>query len=356
MINRATLAALATRPEELHYRSVLRVLRERVMAAAGIIEDGTAGTDGDLSSRFLDSAVQALGLHTADATWRYLHHWLDDKRRRPGLRIAFQAPPKPAHYRRPMKLSLRVDRGDVWYDLPFDRAGKRVKRPPGKAPSLTLLVQHDGKQVPLIRWPTTIGGWHRVGHRDGKPVYRYKNSAVGSYTLSRIIAAPVWFPPADKVGCRLLVWDKKKKRRLRVVNTRTMGPGPDSAFGLAAGYLLPNRMLRIHGTSAYMSVGVGNSSGCFRLHNNRVIRLYNFLVSNLDHEARGETDRDAKLAIPCSQVRDPHKPVVYAPPSWRGLEFRLSEPIPVEVLPGRIMGKQQRPIQGNQLALGRSGQ
>ena len=58
-----------------------------------------------------------------------------------------------------MDLSIVVDRGDVWYDLPFDANGHYKPQPRKKYPSLTLYTKAGGKQVALARWRTTIGGW-----------------------------------------------------------------------------------------------------------------------------------------------------------------------------------------------------
>ena len=60
-----------------------------------------------------------------------------------------------------MDLSIVVDRGDVWYDLPFDEKGGYKPQVRKKYPSLTLYAKAGGKQVALARWRTTIGGWRR---------------------------------------------------------------------------------------------------------------------------------------------------------------------------------------------------
>ena len=58
-----------------------------------------------------------------------------------------------------MDLSIVVDRGDIWYDLPFDEKGNFHYPPRKKYPNLTLYVRTGGKLTALARWRTTIGSW-----------------------------------------------------------------------------------------------------------------------------------------------------------------------------------------------------
>jgi hypothetical protein len=44
-----------------------------------------------------------------------------------------------------MELSIVVDRGDVWYDLPFDNKGNFRQHSRARYPHLTLHVTHNGE-------------------------------------------------------------------------------------------------------------------------------------------------------------------------------------------------------------------
>ena len=186
-----TRAALATSPRELDFRLALRVLRERVVDATGLIEDGTAaagpqpilgrmldpesmrGVRGkdkplanaapDLISPAVEAAAKQLGWTAPDAVGAFLAHHPG------GLRVAVVLPKAPPYHSSHMNLFAEIDRGDVWYD---DTPTQRVS---WRRPSLTLFVQDGAMKRPLIRWPTTIGGWSEV--RVGRAlVKRWKES------------------------------------------------------------------------------------------------------------------------------------------------------------------------------------
>ena len=94
-----------------------------------------------------------------------------------------------------MDLSVEIDRGDVWYDFPFD-ARAVASRSRASGPPLTLYVKWRGARVPLVRWRTTVGGWRDELASDGQEYYRFKGSDVGPRVWRQLVAAPVWFPPA----------------------------------------------------------------------------------------------------------------------------------------------------------------
>ena len=93
-----------------------------------------------------------------------------------------------------MDLSVEIDRGDVWYDFPFD-AGRQPAPAARALPQLTLFVKWRGERVPLVRWRTTVGGWRAELAADGQEYFRYKGSDVGPRVWRHIVAAPVWIPP-----------------------------------------------------------------------------------------------------------------------------------------------------------------
>ena len=102
-------------------------------------------------------AVDQLGLTDAQAALAFFkrHPAADFKH----LRAAIKLPPRPDYFSDHMDLSIVVDRGDVWYDLPFDEKGNYKPQVRKKYPSLTLYTKVGSKQVALARWRTTIGGW-----------------------------------------------------------------------------------------------------------------------------------------------------------------------------------------------------
>ena len=173
-----TRAALATDPRELDFRFALRVLRERVVDATGLLEDGTAGAGPQpILGRMLDPpAMREVHGHDkplADAAPDLISAateaaalqlgWTDPARvaafltsHPGGLQVALVLPPRPAYHSAHMDLSAEIDRGDVWYD------DQPVPRVAWRRPALILYVQDGATKRALVRWPTTIGGWADV--------------------------------------------------------------------------------------------------------------------------------------------------------------------------------------------------
>ena len=87
-----------------------------------------------------------------------------------------------------------IDRGDVWYEFPYDDQGKERAQPVQRRPMLTLFTDYLGEKIPLARYGTTVGGW-RSEMVDGTEMWKYKNSPVGQRVWKQIVAAPVWLPP-----------------------------------------------------------------------------------------------------------------------------------------------------------------
>ena len=137
-----------------------------------------------------------------------------------------------------MDLSIVVDRGDVWYDLPFDDAGNFKLQPRKSYPTLTLYVTHGGKTFPLARWRTTIGGWRAEQATDGYEYFRYKMSDVGPRVIRRSSRARSGSrPPSTPI--RTLVKGKIVNGRWsKVVNYDELGPG------LSVGVRRGRRLLR----------------------------------------------------------------------------------------------------------------
>jgi hypothetical protein len=348
-----TVDALARPLLDNDYDTLVRVLRERVVDAAGILEDGSGGTKTspalDLADDYTKATIQQLGLtDTASALAFFKRHPSEHFQ---SLRAAIKLPPPPAYYGPNMDLSIVVDRGDVWYDLPFDEDGHFRNRARNRFPSLTLFVTHDGQRIPIARFRTTIGGWRAEQGPDGYEYFRYKGSDVGPRVIRQIISGPVWIAP-ESTPIRGLVKRKTvNKRPMSIVNYDELGPGYLSAYGVVAGYFVqPGRDgrpdydngVRAHGSSDYLSIYSvnGYSHGCHRLPNHIAIRLYSFILKHRNRLIAGDQ--------PMSFTRQfLHNDTVYEIkiPS-RGFAYMLDPPLPVTVLEGTIRGSQKQPIQG----------
>ncbi len=352
-LRRQTVDALARPPLQNDYDSLVRTMRERVISAAGVIEDGSASTaktaTPDLASEYTKLALDQLGLTDAQAALAFFQrHKQSDFRT---LRVAIKLPPLPAYYGPHMELSIVVDRGDVWYDLPFDAEGN-FKLPVRKRyPSLTLLVSHEGKSIPLARWRTTIGGWRSEQATDGYEYYRYKMSDVGPRVIRQIVSGPVWIAPASTPIRSLVKGRTVNGSVTRVVNYDELGPGFLSAYGVVAGYFVVpgangrpdfDNGVRAHGSSDYLSIysPQGYSHGCHRLPNHIAVRLYSFILGHRKKIVAG----DQPLGFSRQFLE---KDIVYEMriPS-RGYAYYLDPPLPVKVLEGQIKGTQQKPVVG----------
>ncbi len=358
-----TRAALGGDPEELDFRFALRVLRERVVDATGVLEDGTAGAGPqpilgrmldpesmrgprghgralanaapDLVSAFTEAAARELGWTTPETTRQFL------TRHPEGVRVAVTLPARPAYHSAHMELSAEIDRGDVWYDeAPTARVAWR-------RPALVLFVDDAGTKRPLIRWPTTIGGWSdvRVG---GGIVKRWKESDVGPRQWRELYAAPTWLPPSTTPDHELVRWVSAGKWELK---RSIMGPGPHAAFGMM---LLPHYQairgvdgrtrfasngIGTHGSAVVTSILNGTSHGCHRLYNQLAVRLGSFLLAHRTHAVKGQQKehyRRTVRAMGTYQVKI----------DTRGFLYELTPPIPVEVLPGTVRSARKVPPLG----------
>ncbi len=352
-LRRQTVLALARPPLDNDYDGLVRAIRERVISAAAIIEDGTAGTAKrpglDLASEYTNLTLEQLGLTDTEAAIAFF------KRHGPEefatLRAAIKLPPRPDYYGPHMELSIVVDRGDVWYDLPFDAAGN-FKLPVRKRyPTLSLMVTHKGKTFALARWRTTIGGWRAEQASDGYEYFRYKMSDVGPRVIRQVMSGPVWIAPAS-TPIRSLVKSKYVNGSpTKVVNYDELGPGFLSAYGVVAGYFVTPGLngrpdfdngVRAHGSSDYLSIYSPNgfSHGCHRLPNHIAVRLYSFILAHRNHKVLGDQpiafSRQFLSGETVYEMRIPS----------RGYAYHLDPPLPVEVLEGTIRGEQKKPIIG----------
>lgn len=364
-LRRKTMDALARATLENDHDALLRALRERVTDAAGIIEDGTTegkngppqvpnGSGGrepmhNLVEEYARTAATQLGVDTAAGALAFFKRHAATELRH--LRAAIKLPPRPAYYGAQMDLSIVVDRGDVWYDPPFDENDHWHPQPRKHYPTLTLMLNAGGQRVPLVRWRTTVGSWRAEQASNGYEYYRYKGSDVGTRVVRHVISGPVWIAP-NSTPIRTLVKGKLiNKRWESVVNYDELGPGYLSAYGVVAGYfVVPGREgrndfdngIRAHGSSDYLSIysSTGYSHGCHRLPNHLAIRLYDFLLRHRNVHVEGDSPmgfaRQFLWKDSAYEMRIPS----------RGYVFTLDPPLPVNVLEGEIKGTAQKPILG----------
>jgi hypothetical protein len=347
-LRRQTVDALARPLLDNDYDGFRRAMRERVVSGASILEDGSTKA-GNLVDDFTKAALEGLGLVDAASTLAFFkrHSAAELKT----LHAAVKLPPRPAYYADHMDLSIVVDRGDIWYDLPFDDKGNFRYQSRKKYPRLTVYAKVGGKLTALASWRTTIGGWRAEQASDGYEFYRFKQSDVGPRVIRNVVSGPVWIAPAS-TPIRTLVKHKLVNGKwMRVVNYDELGPGFLSAYGLIAGYfVVPGQNgrpdfdngVRAHGSSDYLSIYSSNgfSHGCHRLPNHLAIRMYSFILRHRKMHVAGDQamnfTRQFLFTEKVFEMRIPS----------RGYAYYLDPPLPVMVLEGNIMGTQKKPIIG----------
>jgi hypothetical protein len=340
-------AALLAGSRERDLRAVLRALRERIIDATGVIEDGSAIDDeGQVLGRSLDDRAlrdpERPPLPNGAADWTspateaaaLALGWTDPAAARVGLEeiarrevrlVAIGLPALPTYHRPFMALRVEIDRGDVW-------PGRRGAAGGPLRPTLTVYAATgDGGEIALVRWPTTIGGWQQEKLPGGAVVWRYKPSPTGEFVWRDVVSAPVWFAPPSTP-------DQELTRRTRAgIEARedTIGPGHRSAYGLV---MLVHRrpgggdtQVRTHGTVSYGSVPRGQSShGCHRLLTRHALRLAGFLLAHRTYQTRGTLleryERTVRRAGRRFVLRREE----------RGYARDLEPPVSVRVLPGRV--------------------
>jgi hypothetical protein len=285
-IDLETRTLLLSDSRELDFRALLRALRERVVDATGLLEDGSAlGVLGEVQGRLLDSAEfrplpvdaatkehatatsapgkitgapdliaaatqaasQALGWTSPEAVLASTlivappalsSRRLARKASAPQTpaplpkAVAIRLPPLPPYHGPKMDLRAEIDRGEVVLKRPaLDKDGKKKWQPPvSDRPTLTLYARTGEREVALCRWPTTIGGWKTIQHADGTMALKYKESVTGDALWSEVLATPTWHPAPGMPTRRLLI----KRGDTYEPKTEVIGPGYRAAYGLVA--------------------------------------------------------------------------------------------------------------------------
>ena len=368
-IGRDSMKVLRIDPMEAEARGVMRVLAERAIHSSGILEDGSLGTKPDGSARTFIGAdgkehpipnlveqveagiVDAFGLHSPEQTLAFLES-LGELKQGEHRFVAIKGPELPEYYDGTMELTLRYDRGDVWYDFPFGTEGQQKRQPVQRRPRVTVLTKYLDRWIPLARFGTTIGGW-RSELIEGHVMWKYKNSPVGPRVWQRIVASPVWLPPDSTPHRELLKRRRKRKpgEPLLEVNYHETGPSYASAYGLVAAYhskfmrkrdgtmaIGGDEGIRTHGSVDYMSIMRRHSHGCHRLHNHIAVRLMSFVLAHRPHRRVGQQPLSFHKVLEHEDQTYPLDITV------GGYIFELEEPLVVNVLEGRVRGKLKEPL------------
>ena len=346
-LRKKTVDALARSLLDNDYDGLTRAVRERVVDGAQILEDGSSSKGRNLVDEYLKVTLESLKLTDAAAALAFFKRHPASEFAR--FRVAVKLPPRPDYHAEHMDLSIVVDRGDVWYDVPFDANGKYRPQPRKKYPSLTVYTKAGGKQLALARWRTTIGGWRADQASNGYEYFRYKGSDVGARVIRRVVSGPVWIAPQSTPIRSLTKGKLVNGKWMRVVNYDELGPGYLSAYGLIAGYfVVPGQNgrpdwdngVRAHGSSDYLSIYSANgfSHGCHRLPNHLAIRMYSFILRHRHMTVHGDQPMGFSRQFLW-------KDTVYEMkiPS-RGYHYVLEPPLPVNVLEGEIKGDVKKPI------------
>jgi hypothetical protein len=353
-----TLEALRAQPLELERRALLRVLTERTLLDLGVIEDGSAVYTSPVRDaspvedaphvvrRIEQRLLEAFGLQTVAGARRFYRR-MEDVLASPHYGVAIDPVELPDYYADDMDLWVEIDRGDLYYEFPFDEDGKPLGFQIERGPTMTLFAQDGAHARPLVLYPTTIGGW-RVRRQAGEVYWQYKESKAGTRAWRRIVTAPVWLPPASTPSETLIAKFRRTSdgSEFHELNQNLIGPSFASAYGLVAAYhqhvvgtkdgmleLGRDDGMRTHGSSDYTSIWRTVSSGCHRLHNHLAMRLLNFVLMHRAHRRIGHLPTSYRLRVSSPDLQE------QVDIRQTGYEFRLERPLEVRVLPGRIRGE-----------------
>ncbi len=349
-----TLDALRLSVTELARRDLVRVIADRIQLELGLLEDGSAppsaGVEVQNLERLLrDHVERTFGLSTFESALAFLESL--ELREGEHEHVAMEPMPLPPWYaERELEIEVEIDRGDQWYEAPFDDEGEPRSLPVEHRPTLTLYVRHEGQRVALVRWPTTVGGWN-LERRGRRLAWQYKESPAGEFAWPQIVGAPVWLPPINTPASDLVTQRRLDETGHLVVETKDtlLGPGYASAYGLVAGMHRPvtgrdgdrlilgrDQGIRTHGSVDYTSVWRRASHGCHRLHNHRALSLFSFVLAHRAHRRVGHARIDFHRSVEVGEE------TFRFDIDYGGYVFQLDRPVPVTVLPGRVLGDVSR--------------
>ncbi len=384
---------------ELDFRGLLRALRERVVDATGLLEDGSAlGVPGEVQGRILDSAEfrplplqaakapapgepasattgapakitgapdliaaatqaasQALGWTAPDAVLASTVVAPPPPSRRgrkaPARKgpaplpeaVAIRLPPPPPYHSPKMELRAEIDRGEVVLARPaLDKDGhKKWHAPVSDRPTLTLFARSSDGEVALARWPTTIGGWKTIQKSDGSMALKYKESITGDALWSEVLAGPTWHPPSGLPVRKLLV----KRGDTFVAKSEIVGPGYRAGYGLVA--IVHHQIMGVDekGEKQLQDLlirthGTPAYRSVKRGESAGCHRLHNHLAIRLTgflvkHRANS---RDGLVHEDYVRKLEYQGQQVALESDAKGYRFKLTPPVPVTVLDGDVKG------------------
>ena len=401
-IDSETRKVLLADSRELDFRALLRALRERVVDATGLLEDGSAlGVAGEVQGRTLDSAEfrplplqaskapaappepaavaagappkitgapdlisaatqaasQALGWTSPDAV---LASTLvaqpaassSRRARKPPAHkgpiplpaaVAIRLPPPPSYHSPKMELRAEIDRGEVVLARPqLDKDGHKKWRPPvSDRPTLTLFARTGDGEVALARWPTTIGGWKTIQKSDGTMALKYKESITGDALWSEVLAGPTWHPPSGLPVRKLLV----KRGDTFVPKSEIVGPGYRAGYGLVA--IVHHQIMGVNenGEKQLQDLlirthGTPAYRSVKRGESAGCHRLHNYLAIRLTGFLVKHRENTRDGLVPEDYVRklEYQGQEVALESGAKGYRFKLTPPVPVTVLDGDVRG------------------
>jgi len=363
-----TLEALRMDTRAAEHETLIRVLTERAIHAFGAMEDGSAkksdgtpitfkGADGkmhevpNLEAELRSAVIEAFGLKDPEASMAFLDA-LGELPKDGHRYVALPGPARPEYYSSDMDLSVSIDRGDVWYEFPYDENGVEKPQPVSRRPRTTIFVNYLDQRIPIATFGTTIGGW-RSELIENNVFWKYKDSPKGEVLWEEIVSAPVWLPPNTTPPRDLLKRREKRKpdEPKYEVNYHETGPSYASAYGLVAAYHRPFRRsedgsvritgdegIRSHGSVDYMSIMRRHSHGCHRLHNHIAVRLFAFVVHHRPHHREGH--QPTNFVFNFEYEEEPYSVQI----KQGGYVFKLERPIFVMVEEGRIRGSVENPL------------
>jgi len=397
-IDLETRTTLLADTREHDFRALLRALRERVVDATGLLEDGSAlGVLGEVQGRQLDSAEfrplpvegatkqadaatqapskitgapdliaaatqaasQALGWTSPEAVLastlvapptppsssrRSTRKTAAPKAPAPlPTAVAIRLPPLPPYHGPKMDLRAEIDRGEVVLKRPaLDKDGKKKWHPPvSDRPTLTLYARVGDREVALCRWPTTIGGWKTIQQSDGSMALKYKASVTGDALWPEILATPTWHPAPGMPTRRLLV----KRGDTWAPKTEVIGPGYRAAYGLVAITHLQIEGRDEHGEPQLMdhrirTHGTAAYRSVKRGESSGCHRLHNHLVLRLAGFVIRHRAHVRDGIVPEDYVRhlEYKGQEVDLADDNKGYRFQLTPPVPVTILDGDVRG------------------
>ncbi|MCP4196122.1 MAG: hypothetical protein GY762_03150 [Proteobacteria bacterium] len=368
---KSTKVALNKTPAERLFDSFVRVIAERIIDATGIIENGTAqdpngekatykGEDGkvhtvpNLVSEFTAIALKEMNLNTPEKVIAFLKSHDDTSLNT--LFVALPLPSLPPYYGDQMDLRAVIDRGDVWYDFPYDEEGKEKWQPRKNMPELRLYVTWNDQDIQLVKMKSTIGGWRSQLAADGYEYLKYKNSDVGPRLWRDIVAGPVWLPPPTTPIKGLLKEVRYRQKKVTVPNYDEFGPWYASAYGLVAAFHLHKVVrksgridyldhgIRTHGSVDYNSILRRFSHGCHRLYNHLAIRLFDFVLRHKKYNRVGQVPVGFSRNVITEAGEEEEPEEITIELATKGYKYELLDPVPVTVKEGTIRGQQRTAI------------